>query len=173
MLYVNNTKEVLSIFIASSAGENPPPAGGYEFCNPMREIKHANIVKDMGIFGDRWFGVKQFRFNDGKLKNFSHKRDVSLFRIEDLIELKKYFPEIDAINLRRNILVKGINLKEINQIKIKNVVLEFSGNCHSCSHIEKVNNLPGLSKVLYDIGGIRMKVINGGVIKKGDKIELI
>ena len=172
-MLLHKTGEVVSIFTATAAGPNPPPAGGYSKCNPMIETKKATLVKEMGIMGDRWFGVNQFELKNGTLKNFPHKRNVSLFSLEDLLEIKKTFKNIDAINLRRNILIKNIEIKKIKKIKINDVILQFSGFCHACEHIEKVNNLPGLSSVLYDRGGIRMEVLSSGSIKQGDKIELL
>jgi hypothetical protein len=165
--------EVVSIFIAPPAGPNPPPAGGYSKCSPMVEIKNAELVKSMGIKGDRWFGVNQFKLKNGNLKNFQHNRNVSLFSLEDLLEIKKTFKNIEAINLRRNIFIKNIEIKKIKKIIINDVMFQFSGFCHACEHIEKVNNLPGLSNVLCELGGIRMEVLSNGSIKTGDKIEVL
>lgn len=165
--------KVVSIFLAPASGPNPPPAGGYSICNPMIEVQEANLIQGMGIVGDRWFGIDKFKLKDGTLKNFSHKRQVSLFSIEDFLKIKNIFKNIEIINLRRNILLENIDIKQVNKIKINNVILKFSGNCHACNHIEKLNNLPGLAKALYDIGGIRAEVLSSGEIRKNDKVEIL
>lgn len=169
----NTKKEIVSIFIAPAAGPSPPPAGGYFNYNSMIKLQSAELVAGMGIVGDRWFGIDKFKLNNGKLKNFPHNRNVSLFAVEDFQKVKNKFPNIEIINLRRNIIVKGVQLEKINKIKINNVVLKLSGFCRACNHIEQVNNTQGLAEVLTSCGGARMEVLLDGLIKIGDKIELL
>lgn len=169
-MLLNKKGKVLSIFIAPPVGTNPPPAGGYSSFNQMIEIKKADLVQGMGIVGDRWFGVEKFQLKDGTLKNFSHKRHVSFFSVEDFLKIKNIFIDVKVINLRRNILLENIEINNMNKIKINNVIFKFSGYCRACQHIEKVNNLPGLAKALYDIGGIRAEVLSSGTIKKNDEV---
>ena len=165
---------VSSIFIAEPVGPNPPPAGGFPTWNPMIEITQAEVVKDMGIIGDRWFGVTDFKLEDGRIKTFPHKRQVSLFELETFIQLKKKFPALEAQALRRNILVTGMKLKEAESknIIIGYVVLKLTGLCDSCEHIERTIGIEGISKAMRKYGGgIRAEVLQGGTINKGDLIQ--
>ncbi len=58
-----------------------------------------------------------------------------------------------------------------DQLRIGEVILEISQNCTMCDHLSKIDeNLPTLLK---DDRGIFAKVIEGGMIKKGDGITLL
>lgn len=162
--------KLLSIFIAPLCGPFPPPAGGYGKVNLMKEVNEVEAVEDRGLKGDRWFDVKEFRLPNGNLKPFSHERQVSLISIDAIKKLQETL-DIEAIQLRRNLLVEGITLEDKvgKLIQIGDVILEGTGLCHSCKHIEDVT-VPGVQKILYDRGGLRAKVVQGGILKKGDKI---
>lgn len=171
----NKTKKLLSIFIAPPAGPNPPPAGGYLHSHPMEEVPEANIIVGQGIENDRWFGVKEFALSNGVIKPFPHKRQVSLLLYEEFLQVKESFPTLEPIMLRRNLLIKGYRLEDIlnKKIKIGTVILQYSGQCHACSHIEEATQMPGLAKLLYDHGGIRAEVLCGGFIRKGEHIQVL
>ncbi len=58
-----------------------------------------------------------------------------------------------------------------DQLRIGEVILEISQNCTMCDHLSKIDeNLPTLLK---DDRGIFAKVIEGGMIKKGNEINLL
>ncbi|EIF50138.1 MOSC domain-containing protein [Sulfurovum sp. AR] len=58
-----------------------------------------------------------------------------------------------------------------DQLRIGEVLLEISQNCTMCDHLSKIDeNLPTLLK---NDRGIFAKVIEGGMIKKGDEITLL
>ena len=58
-----------------------------------------------------------------------------------------------------------------DQLRIGEVILEISQNCTMCDHLSKIDeNLPTLLK---NDRGIFAKVIEGGMIKKGNEITLL
>ena len=76
-------------------------------------------------------------------------------------------------SLGENILIdyNPYHLTAGDQLRIGEVLLEISQNCTMCDHLSKIDeNLPTLLK---DDRGIFAKVIEGGVIKKGDVITLL
>lgn len=161
---------LLSIFIADICGPDPPPAGGHGEINPMRQVEEIEVVSNKGIVGDRWFGVKEFRLKNGELRPFSHPRQISLISLDSINEIKESI-DIEAIHLRRNLLIEGISLEDKvgKIIRIGEVILKGSGLCRSCKHIEDVTQ-PGVKDALFRIGGLRAEVIKGGTLKAGDII---
>ncbi len=75
--------------------------------------------------------------------------------------------------LGENILIdyNPYHLKEGTRIIIGNTILEISQQCTLCKSLAKVNeNLPELLK---EHRGVFAKVINNGIIHKGDTIHLL
>jgi len=157
------------IFIIPPVGANPPPAGGYKTWNKAIEVVEARLVNNKGIVGDRFFGVEKFKMPNGNLKFFGKSRNVSLISLDVLNNINIKF-KLSGGDIRRNLVVSGINLESLvdKNFKIGNV--EFLGVdvCKGCKHIEEINNIKGLAKELFFKGGIRAKVLNDGVIKIGD-----
>ena len=76
--------------------------------------------------------------------------------------------------VRRNILISGINLKALQDASFRlgdNVILQGTGNCVPCSQMESALG-PGGYNAMRGHGGITAKVIQGGLIKKGDEVSL-
>lgn len=76
-------------------------------------------------------------------------------------------------SLGENILMdyNPYHLTAGDQLRIGNVILQISQNCTMCDHLSKIDeNLPTLLK---NDRGIFAKVIEGGMIKKGDTITLL
>ncbi|MEL6865107.1 MAG: MOSC domain-containing protein [Bacteroidota bacterium] len=105
------------------------------------------------------------------------KRQVTLIQAEHIAATAQLLQhdEIDPILLRRNIVVSGINLLALKEHRFRigeEVILETTGKCHPCSRMEE-NLGPGGYHAMVGHGGITTKVIQGGTIRKGDKVVLI
>ena len=76
-------------------------------------------------------------------------------------------------SLGENILMdyNPYHLNAGDQLRIGDVVLEISQNCTICDHLSKIDK--ALPELLKDDRGIFARVIEGGVIKKGDEIYLL
>ena len=104
------------------------------------------------------------------------KRQVTLIAREHIEAVASMLgkAEIDPMDLRRNIVVQGINLLALKdkQFKIGEAILEYSGDCHPCSRMEE-NLGPGGYNAMRGHGGITARIMNSGKIKPGDKISYI
>jgi len=84
---------------------------------------------------------------------------------------------LDAMNLapgilRENITTDGINVNGLpvgQKLRMGEARLEVSAVCGPCDLMEKIR--PGLRKELYGRRGVLCRVIEGGVIRRGDTIE--
>jgi MOSC domain-containing protein YiiM len=113
-----------------------------------------------GLVGDRYAGS-------------AGKREVTLVQAEHLPLIAAWLAKssIDAIHLRRNIVVSGINLLSLKgaRFQIGGAVLEGTGPCDPCSKMEQRLG-PGGFAAMRGHGGITAKVVKTGEIALGDMV---
>lgn len=127
------------------------------------EVAEANINEN-GLEGDHYSGS-------------SKKRQVTLIQAEHLNAVASILQKeaIDPQLTRRNIVVSGLNLLALKDQKFQigaDVILEMTGLCHPCSRMEE-NLGEGGYNAMRGHGGITTKVIKGGSIKVGDKVQML
>jgi len=84
---------------------------------------------------------------------------------------------LEAMNLspgiiRENVTTSGLNVNglEIGQkLRVGETRLEVSAVCAPCDHMERVR--PGLQKEIWGRRGMLCRVLEGGIIRRGDPIE--
>lgn len=107
---------------------------------------------------------------------YSKKRQVTLIQQEHIEAVASMLGknEIDPRLLRRNIVVKGINLLALKdkQVKVGDAILEITGHCHPCSRMEE-NLGPGGYNAMRGHGGMTAMVVENGTIKVGDEVRLL
>lgn len=129
----------------------------------MRELAVAELVAGQGIDGDRY-------------GNAGGARQVTLVAVESLAAIASHLGR-DAVAfdaLRRNVVVRGINLVALKgrRFRIGAAVLEASGECHPCSRIESSLGTGGYNAA-RGLGGITARVVAGGKVAIGDRVEPI
>lgn len=131
---------------------------------PMREVAEAECIAGRGLTGDR-AGARA-----------GGKRQVTLIQAEHL-------PVIAALSgsdqarpelLRRNLVVAGINLLALKGrcFRIGEVLLEMTGLCDPCAHMEEVLG-PGGFNAMRGHGGITAAVLEGGTLRVRDRVRLV
>jgi MOSC domain-containing protein YiiM len=121
---------------------------------PMEELSSAEAVADVGFAGC------------SHAKKDS-KRQVLLVDQETL----------DATGLRpgmirENITTSGLNVNGLaigERLRAGEILLEVSAVCTPCDQLEKLR--PGLRRELYGRRGMLCRVLQGGVIRRGDSLE--
>jgi MOSC domain-containing protein YiiM len=130
---------------------------------PVEKLPKVLALKDKGLSGDRY-------------KNRGGNRQVTLIQAEHVIAMASFLgvDKIDPLETRRNIIVKGINLIALKQKKFRvgEAILEYSGECHPCSRMEKIFG-HGAYNAMRGHGGITAKVLSEGIIKIGDTVEAV
>ncbi|UOA09899.1 MOSC domain-containing protein [Methylobacter sp. S3L5C] len=129
---------------------------------PMITVNKVLADQRSGLIGDRYNGS-------------SGKRQVTLMQWEHLSVLesimgKAIVPEL----LRRNLVIKGINLLALKnqQFRIGEVVFQTSGYCHPCSKMEKLLGFGGYN-AMRGHGGLTAQVLSGGVLRVGDDLTVL
>lgn len=103
------------------------------------------------------------------------KRQVTFIQAEHLVTVAAILQkEVTPEDLRRNIVVKGINLLALKdqQFQIDDCIFETTGNCHPCSRME-TNLGAGGYNAMRGHGGITAKVLQGGTIKIGSSVKFL
>ena len=129
---------------------------------PMTEVDQAEAVEGKGLTGDHFSG-----FTTGK-------RGVTFFQYEHLSAISAYLGRIiGPEQLRRNVVVKGINLVLLKdaQFTVGNVKVEGTGICAPCSRMEEQLGFGGFN-ALRGHGGITARITSTGTIRVGDAVVL-
>ena len=126
----------------------------------MRVLDAAELVAGKGIAGDRY-------------GNAGGARQVTIVAAESLAAIASHLG-VDAVApeaLRRNIVVRGINLVALKgrRFRIGAATLEASGECHPCSRMEEILGTGGYN-AMRGLGGITARVIEGAPIRIGDAV---
>jgi MOSC domain-containing protein YiiM len=122
----------------------------------MEELQEVQAVSDLGIEGCA----------HGRPRS---KRQVLLVDKETLDAM-----DLQPGTTRENITTTGLNVNSLaigQQLRIGETRLEVSEICTPCDQMEKIR--PGLRKELWGRRGMLCRVIDGGIIRRGDAIERI
>lgn len=129
---------------------------------PLLPVEEVQADSACGLVGDHYNGKKG-------------TRQVTLFQWEHLAVLsalldKPVVPE----QLRRNLVIKGLNLLPLKQRKITigNTVLLVTGACHPCSRMETALG-EGAYNAMRGHGGMTAQVLAGGLLKRGDPVSVV
>jgi MOSC domain-containing protein YiiM len=138
----------------------------------VRPERRSMPVEQESVHADASRGLKGDHYGGGA----DGKRQVTLINEEHLKAVASFLG-IEALNpglLRRNIMVKGINLLALKdqQFQIGEAILEMTGLCQPCSRMEE-NLGEGGYNAMRGHGGITARIVRSGLIKVGDKVKLI
>jgi MOSC domain-containing protein YiiM len=130
---------------------------------PLCVLNEVEAITSKGLAGDHFSG------------SATSKRQITLIQQEhlDLIASVMQLPHLSPGMLRRNLVVKGINLHALKDRRfwVGNTLLEYTGDCHPCSRMEETLGAGGYNAVRGH-GGITARIIQGGLIKLGDIVRM-
>jgi len=102
------------------------------------------------------------------------KRALTLIQAEHLpvIAALAHLDRVDPLDLRRNLVVSGINLTALRNhpVRIGEVVVEFTTICAPCSRMEKTFGT-GAYNAMRGHGGWCATVLEEGLIRVGDSVN--
>ena len=129
---------------------------------PLALVMQVEAITGYGLAGDHY------------ASRTNGKRQVTLIQAEHLEAVAKILgkSEVRASDVRRNLVVSGINLLALRnrQFRIGSVLLEGSGPCEPCSRMEEVLGAGGYN-AMRGHGGITARILESGVLKVGESLE--
>ncbi len=129
---------------------------------PLLNQSYCELNSDSGISNDHYEGQNK-------------KRQVTLIQSEHIATVQAILgKEIDPSLLRRNIVVKGINLLALKNRPFKigdQVILVGTGICYPCSRMEENLGLGGYN-AMRGHGGITASIMQDGFIHVGDSVNI-
>jgi len=148
--------------------ETLPQKGVVEWIG-LRPKRREAIVSVTEVFASLENGLAGDRY-----QGRSGDRQVTLIQAEHLTVIASCLG-VDAVPaeyLRRNIVVRGINLLALKGkiVQIGGAGLEVTGPCEPCSQMEETLG-PGGYNAVRGHGGITARVVTEGLIALGDLVE--
>jgi MOSC domain-containing protein YiiM len=123
---------------------------------PVREMEESSAVANKGFEGCM----------HGRPGS---KRQVLLMDSETLAELG-----VPPGAVRENITTRGLDMKALERgqgLRIGKAVFEATVPCEPCSRMDEIR--PGLQETLKGQRGWLCRVVEGGIVRRGDAIELV
>jgi MOSC domain-containing protein YiiM len=137
---------------------------------PLVRVPEVRAFPGRGLEGDRYFFAK------GSFSRWpGGGRAVSLIAAEALEALRaEHGIDLGEGRSRRNLVTSGINLADLNNHHFRIGTAVFLGvrPCAPCRYLERLTEA-GVFEALKDRGGFRADVLEEGVLRVGDAIELL
>jgi MOSC domain-containing protein YiiM len=124
------------------------------------------VRADKGIEGDRYFKAPNRKGPDYQL---------TLIELENIDAFNATFgTQLSPDAPRRNIVTSGVRLNDLSgrQFNVGPLLLEGLELCEPC-RLFKVRTDPRTLKFFEGKGGLRTRVLTGGVLKVGDLINTV
>jgi MOSC domain-containing protein YiiM len=134
----------------------------------MTSLAEVEAIVGGGLAGDR-IGFYSERPTD------PGARELTLIEGEALDRLRsEHGIELRVDEHRRNVTTRGVVLMELlgKRFRIGEVVLEGVKDCPPCEHLEGLTNKQVIRPLLKS-GGLRARIVEGGVLRVGDRIERV
>jgi MOSC domain-containing protein YiiM len=127
----------------------------------MLSVQRITVDAQTGLHGDRYAG------RDG-VRHATLIQAEHLGVIASCVGREQVAPEL----LRRNIVVRGINLLALKGklVCIGAVTFEITGACHPCSRMEQLLG-PGGYNAVRGHGGMTARVLTSGIIAVADAVH--
>jgi MOSC domain-containing protein YiiM len=143
------TGKVVGVYVGSRKGEG------------KTSVESAELVSGHGLSGDSHAG----RDPD---------RQVSLFAAETLREIRNEGFEVSAESLSANLITENIDLDSLKpgaRLRVGEAIIEIAEARKPCRSITKIDNR--LPKRLFGRCGQVGRIVNSGVARVGDEVEII
>jgi MOSC domain-containing protein YiiM len=136
----------------------------------VRPARGEPMITVNEVMADQSAGLKDDRYNGD-----NSKRQVTLIQWEHLAVLESIMGKTIAPELlRRNLVIKGINLLSLKnrKFRIGETVFQTTGLCHLCSRMEKLLGTGGYN-AMRGHGGLTAQVLKCGLIRIGDNLTAL
>ncbi|WP_121741418.1 MOSC domain-containing protein [Natronorubrum halophilum] len=136
---------------------------------PMERVERVPAVAGRGLEGDRYYDTEgTFAERSGS--------DLTLIAAEALAAVERdYDVALESGVHRRNVTTDGVALNHLagEQFRIGDVVCEGVELCEPCSYLEANLEKRGGREALVHRGGLRARILEGGILATDDRIERV
>ncbi|MEM1436132.1 MAG: MOSC domain-containing protein [Pseudomonadota bacterium] len=130
----------------------------------MQVPEQLEARRGAGLTGDRFAGRR------------SSKREVTFIQHEHVAALGSLLGRdpVDPAVLRRNIVVRGLNLLALrgSRFRAGGALFEGTGLAHPCSRMETALG-PGGYNAMRGHGGITARILESGILRLGDPVTFL
>jgi MOSC domain-containing protein YiiM len=136
----------------------------------MQSMAQVRAVRGRGLEGDRYYLDSQVPPEDKKAG-----QQITLIEIEAVDALaNEQGIAISPVDIRRNLVMRGVALNELvdKKFRVGEVVMRGIRLCEPCQYLAK-RTQPQVLPGLLHRGGLRAEILNDGVIRVGDALEVI
>lgn len=138
---------------------------------PMIELSEVEAIAGVGLRNDRYaLDIRRGEFQiRGKAR--TRVRQVTFFPMDALKGTG-----FNGIDTRRNVGVSGLfdAYKFLGRrFRFGDAIFEGDWECKPCKVPSIVSGKPGFEKLLPEIGGIRARILEGGILQIGQPLVLI
>ena len=129
----------------------------------IKELNQVEVVAGKGLLNDRNFKDKNGKYNQ-----------ITFIELENINSYnKKFKTNIPAINFRRNVITKDINLNNLigKEFSIGQVKLKAHDMCKPCKNLQIYLGQNNIIKEFLQKGGLRCEILTSGIISIGDIIK--
>lgn len=131
---------------------------------PMQRVSAVEAVAGGGLVGDRYFAADAEHDPGDEITLFA-REDVAAARDESGVDIAES-------DLRRNVMTDGVDLRALDgaAVRVGAVVVASLETNPPCAHLQRLAGKPLLAP-LVDRGGVRGRIVQGGIIREGDPVE--
>lgn len=150
---------VVAIHIAAGAGQ------------PMQALTEAQAIAGEGLAGDRYRNGRGFY---SPVPTDPGARELTLIEEDALAAvMQETGITLRPEEHRRNLTTRGVALDALlgRRFRVGAVLCEGVRPCPPCNHLEEVTGKPVMPPLVHR-GGLRARIIEGGMIRVGDGIEI-
>jgi hypothetical protein len=140
---------------------------GRERSGPLESVKSIDLVKGIGILGDR-NELKPGEWDDSHIGE-----ELTLVEAESLEGLARdHDIHLRPGDTRRNVTTRGVALNDLvgRRFSVGEVVAEGVELCEPCTHLQSLLGKP-IIRPLVHRAGLRAVLVNSGTIRVGDEVE--
>ena len=136
----------------------------------LASVEQVKAVAGQGLEGDRYF-YKTGTYS----KKHEPSREATFIEAEALEALEHdYDLELSEVESRRNITTRGVALNHLvgRTFRVGGAVFKGVRLCEPCGHLEQLTGRlvrPGL----VHRGGLRTQILETGMVRVGDSVEVI
>lgn len=136
---------------------------------PMQSVDAVRAVSGRGLEGDRYFDAQ------GSFSRWpGPHREVSLIAEEGLAAMTAATGvTLPPDQSRRNLLTRGVALDDFldQEFLVGAVRLRGIRRCQPCKYLARLTETPEVLPGLVNRGGLRARILDGGLLRIGDVIR--